>query len=61
MLLLARVMSMEIATLSHMEKLNMANFALWKAQMEDILIVKDHYLSIERDLAKRPSSMKNED
>ena len=42
--------------MSDMEKLNGANFALWKSQMEDILILKDQYLPIE-GVAKKPSSM----
>ena len=43
-----------------MEKLSMANFALWKSQMEDILILKDKYLPIEGTTMK-PSSATNEE
>ena len=46
--------------MSDMEKLNGANFALWKSQMEDILILKDQYLPIEA-IAKKPSSMTVDD
>jgi hypothetical protein len=51
---------METTTLSDMEKLNGANFSLWKSQMEDILILRDQYFPIE-GIAKKPSSMTNED
>ena len=43
-----------------MEKLSGAIFSLWKSQMDDILILKDQYLSIE-GTTKKPSSMKNEE
>jgi hypothetical protein len=43
-----------------MEKLNGANFSLWKSQMEDILILRDQYFPIE-GIEKKPSSMTNED
>ena len=46
--------------MSDMEKLNGTNFAMWKAQMEDILILKDQYLPIE-GVASKPSSMKDEE
>ena len=46
--------------MSDMEKLNGTNFALWKAQMEDILILKDQYLPIE-GAASKPSSMTDEE
>ena len=52
--------SMEATIVSDMEKLNGANFALWKSQMEDILILKDQYLPIE-GVAKKPSLMIVED
>jgi hypothetical protein len=45
---------------SDMEKLNGANFSLWKSQMEDILILKDQYFPIE-GVAKKPSLMTYED
>ena len=51
---------MEVTATSDMEKLNGANFALWKSQMEDILILKDQFLPIE-GLAKKPSGMTDED
>jgi hypothetical protein len=51
---------METLTLSDMEKLNGANFSLWKSQMEDVLILKYQYLSIER-ATKKPSSMMDEE
>jgi len=43
-----------------MEKLSGANFALWKSQMEDILVLKDQYFLIE-SITKKPSSMTNEE
>ena len=51
---------MEIAELIDMEKLNGANISLWKSQMEDVLILKDQYLSIE-GVAKKPSLMRDEE
>jgi len=39
-LLLGIIMSMEIMTLSDVEKLNGANFSLWKEKMEEILILR---------------------
>ena len=51
---------MEVTATSDMEKLNGTNFALWKSQMEDILILKDPFLPIE-GLAKKPSGMTDED
>jgi hypothetical protein len=42
-----------------MEKLNEANFDLWKSQMEDVLNLKDQYLLIE-GVAKKSSSMIDE-
>ena len=33
--------------LSDMDKINGANFTLWKSKMDDILILKDKYLPIE--------------
>ena len=47
-------------TLTDMEKLSGANFALWKSQMEDILILEDQYFLIE-GTTKKPSSMTNEE
>jgi len=47
-------------TVTDMEKLSGANYALWKSQMEDILILKDQYLPIE-GTTKKPSSMTNEE
>ena len=47
-------------TVTDMEKLSGANFSLWKSQMEDILILKDQYLSIE-GTTKKPSSMTHEE
>ena len=47
-------------TVTDMEKLSGANFALWKSRMEDILILKDQYLPIE-GTTKKPSSMTNEE
>ena len=46
--------------MSDMDKLNEINFALWKAQMEEILILKDQYLPIE-GAASKPSSMTDEE
>ena len=46
--------------MSDMEKLNETNFSLWKAQMEDILILKDQYFPIE-GAASKPSSMEDEE
>ena len=46
--------------MSDMEKLNGTNFSLWKAQMEDILILKDQYFPIEGATSK-PSSMTDEE
>ena len=51
---------MESTTVSDMEKLNGTNFALWKAQMEDILILKYQYFSIE-GASSKPSSMTDEE
>ena len=45
--------------MSDMEKLNGANFSLWKSQMDDILILKDQCLPIE-GVAKKPSTMVDE-
>lgn len=47
-------------TVTDMKKLSGANFALWKSQMEDILILKDQCLSIE-GTTKKPLSMTNEE
>ena len=52
--------NMETTVVSDMEKLKGGNFALWKSQMEDILILKHQYLPIE-GVAKKPSSMAVED
>ena len=46
--------------LSDMEKLNGANFSLWKVQMEDILILKYYYLLIE-GVVNKTSSMIDEE
>ena len=46
--------------LTNRQKLSGVNFALWKSQVEDVLILKDHYLSIE-GTTKKPSSMTNEE
>lgn len=46
--------------MSDMEKLNGANFSLWKSQMEDILILKDQWFPIE-GATKKPSMMADED
>ena len=42
--------------MNNIEKLNGANFSLWKSEMEDIPILKDQYLLIE-GVANKPSSM----
>lgn len=47
-------------TVTDMEKLSGLNFALWKSQMEDTLILKDQYFPIE-GTTKKPSSMTNEE
>lgn len=47
-------------TVIDMKKLSGANFALWKSQIEDILILKDQCLLIEGTI-KKPSSMTNEE
>ena len=47
-------------TVTDMEKLSGVNFALWKSQMVDILVLKDQYLPIE-GATKKPSSMTNEE
>ena len=59
-LLLGRIMSMEITTLSDVDKFNGANFSLLKVQMNDILIIKDQYFLIE-GVVKKPSSMMDEE
>ena len=46
--------------MSDMEKLNGANFSMWKSQMEDILIVKDQCFLIEGE-TKKPSTLVDED
>ena len=46
--------------MSDMEKLNGTNFALWKSQMEDVLILKDQCFPIE-GVVKKPSMMTDED
>ena len=46
--------------MSDMENLNGTNFSMWKAQMEDILILKDQYFPIEGATSK-PSSMTDEE
>ena len=51
---------MQSTTVSDMEKLNGTNFALWKAQMEDIVILKYQYFPIE-GAASKPSSMTDEE
>ena len=53
-------LDMETTTLSDMEKLNGSNFSLWKSQMEDVLILKDQYLSME-GATKKTSSMIDEE
>ena len=45
--------------MSDMEKLNGANFSLWKYQMENILILKDQCFPIE-GVTKNPSTMVDE-
>ena len=47
-------------TVTYLEKLSGANFALWKSQMEDTLILKNQYFPIE-GTTKKPSSMTNEE
>jgi hypothetical protein len=49
---------MEITVLGDMEKMNGDHFSLWKSQMEDILILRDQYFSIE-GVAKKSSLMTN--
>ena len=56
----ARFVSNMETIMNDMEKLNGANFSLWKSQMEDILILKDQCLPIE-GAAKKPSMMADED
>ena len=46
--------------MSDMKKLNGANFAPWKSQMGDILILKDQCLPI-KGVAKKASMMVDED
>ena len=46
--------------MSDMANLNGTNFSLWKAQMEDILILKYQYFPIEGESSK-PSSMTDEE
>ena len=46
--------------MSDMKKLNGVNFAPWKSQMEDILILKDQCFPIE-GATKKPSTMVDED
>ena len=53
------ILKME-TTVIDMEKLSGDNFALWKSQMEDILILKDQYFPIKGTINK-PSSMTNEE
>lgn len=43
-----------------MEKLSDVNFPLWKSQMEDTLILKDRYLSIE-GMENKPSLIMDEE
>ena len=50
---------METTTVIDMEKLSGAIFSLWKSQMEDILILKYQYLSIE-GVTKKHSLMTDE-
>jgi len=47
---------MDTMVLSDMEKINGANFTLWKSKMDDILIFKDKYLPIE-GVEKKSSSI----
>lgn len=46
--------------MNNIEKLNGANFSLWKSQMEGRPILKDQYLLIE-GVGNKPSSMTDED